>query len=89
MFDLFDVDVTWMGLEPNDWPGNEHYERFKKLLNDVICVNDVAERNVQNVMEYCNFSKDSDRRDRVVKVVNHHRELVDFHKLNKEELSKL
>ena len=49
MFDLFDVDVTWMGLKPNDWPGNEHYERFKKLLNGVICVNDVAKRNVQNV----------------------------------------
>ena len=89
MFDLFDVDVMWMALEPKDWPQNQHYKRFKKLLSGVTCVNDVAERNVQNVMEYCNYSKDSERRDRVVKVVNHHRELVDFHNLTKDNLCKL
>ena len=89
MFDIFDVDVLWMQYPPSNWNQNPEYQRFYGLLNGLICVNDVAERNVQNVCQYAEFSKDSERRDRVVKVVNSHREMVDFSDLTKAELSKL
>ena len=89
MFDLFDVDVLWMQYPPSDWNQHPEYQRLHGLLNGLICVNDVAERNVQNVCQYAEFSKDPERRDRVVKVVNSHRELVDFSDLTKAELSKL
>lgn len=89
IFDIFDVDVLWMQYPPSDWDQQPEYQRLHRLLNGLICVNDVAERNVQNVCEYAEFSKDPERRDRVVKVVNSHRELVDFSDLTKAELSKL
>ena len=89
IFDLFDVDVHWMQYPPETWNNHEEYRRFHKLLNGLICVNDVAERNVKNVCDYAEYSKDPERRDRVVKVVNFHRESVDFSHLTKEELSKL
>ena len=89
MFDIFDVDVLWMQYPPSNWNQSPEYQRFYGLLNGLICVNDVAERNVQNVCQYAEFSKDSERRDRVVKVVNSHREMVDFSDLTKAELSKL
>ena len=89
VFDLFDVNVTWMEYPPENWDNIDDFQRFFKLINGIVCVNDVAERNVQNVLEHAEFSRDPERRDRVVKVVNSHRELVDFHNLTKEELSKM
>ena len=44
---------------------------------------------VKNVCDYANYSRDPERRDRAVVVVNHHRELTDFQHLTKEELSKM
>ncbi len=89
LFDLFDVDVHWMEYAPDDWMSYPEYVRFYKLVNSIICVNDVAERNVQNVCKYAEYSQDPERRNRVVAVVNSHRELVDFSHLTKDELSKL
>jgi hypothetical protein len=60
---------------PENWAEIEDFKRFNNLLNGIVCVNDVAERNVQNVLEYAEYSQDPERRDRVVKVVNSHREL--------------
>ena len=54
-----------------------------------ICVNDSTETNVKNVCDYAEYCKDSVRRDRAVIVVNHHRELIDFQHLMKEELNKM
>ena len=78
-----------MEYPPENWDEIEDYRRFHKLVNGIVCVNDVAERNVQNVLEYAEYSKDPERRDRVVKVVNSHRELLDFHNFTKEELLKI
>ena len=78
-----------MQYSPEIWPKLDEFVRFDKLLNGIICVNDVAERNVQNVLEYAEYSKDPERRDRVVKVVNHHRELINFSHMTKAKLSKL
>ena len=84
VFDLFDVDVMWMQFSPEELSDNLEFLRFEKLLNCIICVNDVAERNVKNL-----YSKDPERRDRAVMVANYHRELVDFSKMSKAELSNL
>jgi hypothetical protein len=89
MFDLFDVNVMWMQYPPENWAEIEDFKRFNNLLNGIVCVNDVAERNVQNVLEYAEYSQDPERRDRVVKVVNSHRELFDFHTFTKAELAKI
>ena len=89
LFDLLDIDVHWMEFPPEDWMLYPEYVRFHKLANSIICVNDVAERNVQNVCKYAEYSKDSARNDRVVSVVNFHRELHDFSNMTKAELSKL
>ena len=89
IFLLFDVGVLWMQYPPSAWHQHPEYQRFNRLLNGLICVNDCAERNVQNVCKYAEYSKDPERRDRVVKIVNFHREAVDFSHLTKAELSKL
>ena len=52
-------------------------------------MSDVAERNVQNVCQYAEYSQDSERRDSVVSVVNSHRELHDFSHLTKAGLNEL
>ena len=87
IFDLLDVDVCWMEHSPTTWFDHPEYKRFHDLVNSIICVNDCAERNVKNVCDYADYSKDPERRDKAVMVVNHHRELVDFQHLTKEELT--
>ena len=89
IFHLFDVDVHWMEYPAENWINYPEYSRFCKLVKGIICVNDVAERNVKNVVDYAEYSKDEERRDRVVKVVNYHREFHDFRNLTKAELQKL
>ena len=89
IFHLFDVDVQWMEYSSANWVNYPEYNRFCKLAKGIVCVNDVAERNVKNVVDYAEYSKDSERRDRVVKVVNYHRELHDFRNLTKAELQNL
>ena len=54
-------------------------------LFDVVCENDVAERNFQNVVKFVEFSKDRERRDRVVRVVSFRIE-NDVHNSTKTEL---
>ena len=89
LFDLLDVDVHWMEYDPEEWATWPEYVRFRNLVKGIICVNDVAERNVQNVCKYAEYSQDSKRRDRVVSVVNFHREMHDFSHLTKAGLSNL
>ena len=71
VFDLLDVDIHWMEYDPQDWALSPAYVRLSKILS-TICVNDVAERNVQNVCKYAEYSQDAKRRGRVVSVVNFH-----------------
>ena len=71
------------------WTENVEYRRFWKLVNGITVVNDASERAVQDVTQYAEYSRDPARRERVVMVVNHHRELHDFVQLTKDELSLL
>ena len=89
VFDLLNVNVHWMECAPEKWPLYPEYVRFYNLVRGIICVNDVAGRNVQNVCKYAEYSQDSERRDRVVSVVNSHRDLHDFSNLTKAGLNKL
>ena len=81
-----------MADPPQLWLQYPDFARFNSIVNSIICVNDCAERNVKNVCDYAEYCKDSAQRDRAVIVVNinhHHRELIDFHHLTKEELTKM
>ena len=89
IFDLFDVDVHWIESPAEQWKDIDEYKRFATPMNRIICVNDIAERNVRKMLEYAGYSKDPERRDRPVKVVNSHRELLDFYTFTKAELSNM
>ena len=44
---------------------------------------------MKDVTEFVNASKNGGQRDDIVQVVNHHRELVDFRHLTKEEVAQI
>ena len=48
--------------------------------------NNYVEWSFKDVTEFVNYSKDADRRDRVMMVVNHHRQLLDYNNLTKEQM---
>ena len=81
-------DLTWMTASANTWTNNNEFKHFDRLVKGIICVNDVAERNVQNMTRYakCVCSK---RLDTVVKVANEHRMEHNLINATQEDLNKL
>ena len=51
---------------------------FKERVDKLHVVNDCAERSVKDVTEFINYAKDAARLDRVMMVVNHHRQILDL-----------
>jgi hypothetical protein len=65
------------------------FVRFKNLVDSLEVVNDCAERAIKDVTEFVNYSRDADRCDRVPMVVNHHRQLLDFSHLTKQQMDNM
>lgn len=88
MFERMDLSTDWMQNPPSDWPGSPHYMVFKNLVDKLEVVNDCAE-SVKDVTEFINYAKDPARLDRVMMVVNHHRQLLDFSNLSKAQMDNM
>ena len=86
MFECMDLSTDWMQNPPSDWPGSPHYRVFKDLVDSLHVVNDCAERSVKDVTEFINYAKEPARLDRVMMVVNHHHQLLDFDNLTKTQM---
>ena len=64
-------------------------QRFCEFVKNMNVVNDAAGRAVKDVTDFTDYCQDPDRRDDVVKVVNSHRELIDFRHLTKNEIAQI
>ena len=84
-----DVAVDWMQLPPPIWLQSAPFFRFQEMVHALKVVNDCAERAVKDVAEFMNYSWDAGRRDRVQMIVNHHRQLLDFQHLTKEQIDNM
>ena len=89
LFERMNVDTEWMQLPPSDWTGDPSYMAFKDDVDSLNVVNDCAERSVKDVTEFINYAKDLDSRDRVMMMVNHHRQLIDFENLTKAQMDNM
>ena len=59
---------------------------FVKNMN---VVNDAAEQAVKDGTDFADYCQDPDRHDDVMKIVNSHRELIDFRHLTKNEIAQI
>ena len=73
----------------NDWQDDPNYGHFKQYVSNMNFVNDAAEHAVKDVCDFAFHSQDPERCDEVVQVVHSHRELIDFHNLTKQEISRI
>lgn len=89
LFDLLDIPVNWMRHDPQNWLLSEAFRRFQDMITSLEVVNDCAERSIKDVTQYINYSKDPNRRDQVMMVVNHHRQLYDFKNLTKQQMDNM
>ncbi len=58
-------------------------------VSNLNIVNGAAERAVKDVSDFADYSQNAARRDDVIKVVNSHRELVDFRHMTKDEIANI
>ena len=75
LFNLMNLNVGWMHLPPAQWPGDGDYNRFQNTVTNLNVVNDAEERDVKDVTDFADYSRDPARRDDVFRVVNSHREV--------------
>ncbi len=86
IFDRLDVPCDWMQLQPSEWINSADFMRFNDLVHSLEVVNDCAERAIKDVTEFVNYAKDANSRDRVMMVVNHHRQICDLRHLTKQQM---
>ena len=78
-----------MALPPDQWAWNANFLKFKAVVANINVVNDASERAVKDVSDFANYCLIEGRKAEVVRIVNSHRELIDFKHLTKEELAKI
>ena len=81
-----DVAVDGMQLPPPIWLQSAPFLRFQEMVHSLKVVNACAER---AVTEFMNYSRDAGRHDLVQMVVNHHRQLLDFQHLTKQQIDNM
>ena len=87
MFDAFDFKKDWLNKPVHTW---KNYESFQEMKNWVITLkvtNDLAERGVKLVSEFCDIlTKDSEDLQNLLQVVEQHRR--EFSDVKKTTLNK-
>ena len=84
LFENANLATEWMALPLDQWAVNPDFLKFKAVVANINVINDAAERAVKDVSDFANFCLNEGRRDEVIRVVNSHRELIDFKTLTKE-----
>jgi hypothetical protein len=85
IFERLDVEADRMQFPLQNWMRSSAFVWFKNLVDSLEVVNDCAERAIKDVTEFVNYSKDAVRCDRIQMDVNHHRQLLEFSHLTKQQ----
>lgn len=73
LFDLLEVETGWLQEHPSMWPTDENYNNCKMFCQDIMVVNDPAERAVKDVQDCAQLTRDPHHRDSVILVRSDHR----------------
>ena len=89
IFTMLDVNVAWMEHPPSQWEECNEFLRFQHLIKSLKVVNDCAERAVKDMTEFLNYCQDAERREHVVMVVSHHRQIINYKRLTKADMDNM
>jgi hypothetical protein len=73
LFHLLDAGTEWLHRPVRSWEDCSEYKRVGEFLGDLSVVNDATERCVKDITEYAEMAQDSAQRERILLVVNDHR----------------
>ena len=73
LFHLLDAGPEWLHRPVRSWEDCSEYKRVGEFLGELSVVNDAAERCVKDITEYVEMARDSAHRERILLVVNDHR----------------
>ena len=74
MFDAFDFKKDWLNKPVHTWKNNESFQEMENWVLTLKVTNDVAERGVKIVSEFCDIlTKDSEDLGNLLQVVEQHR----------------
>ena len=89
IFDLLELQEpqTWLQQPCSTWSHNNNHMCFKKFVQSLTVVNDVAERGVKMVSDFIDMSQDESQRHYLTQVIEWHRQ--EFPSFTKDVLDKI
>jgi hypothetical protein len=79
------IDDSFLNIPVEEWPESESYKIAFKLISNLACVNDVAERGVALIQNFnATITKDEEQKQYLMQVIEKHRH--DFAKCNRDNL---
>ena len=87
IFDILSItDIGWLQIPCKHWSVFDSYKKFQSFVENIVTVNDLAERGVATISRFNdNVRDESDRQDLIQVVDEYRRQVPD---LSKESLSK-
>jgi len=74
LFKRFNISTDFLYNEPAKWELNEQYQKGKRILSALKCVNDIAERGVKLMEEFNEkFTKNEEQKQFLLQVVQEYR----------------
>ncbi len=87
VFHFLHAGTDWLQQPVHQWENDAEYVRIGSFIQDLSVVNDVAERCIKDITEYAEMARDSAHREKILLVVNDHREV--FQDLRRDALAQL
>ena len=87
MFDMLNADGGWLDSPDPAWEMHPEYELMRNFHTDLKVVNNAAERCIKDIQKYRGSARDSIHREKVLLVVNDHRDV--FQDLRRQALSNM
>ena len=73
LFQKLNAEGEWLQLPVEEWDIDEEFSCMKNILNDLKVVNDLAERCIQDIQEYCKLTMDPNYREDILLIATDHR----------------
>lgn len=83
-FEILEINHSFLELPPDEWQQNEHFLVGQKRAQNLVVVNDAAERTINLHKTHSTLARGNSRKEQVIQVVERNRK--DFNKLTKANI---
>ena len=89
LLDKLELNASWLSKPTASWGEYEDYKKLKHFVENLVVVNDCAERSIKDITEFKDVTRDPEQREYILQVADYHRAQFSLKNINKNELEKI